>query len=163
MEFGVQMNKTNKPWLTEPDKDYFEYKGYLCRMHRSIQGTWLGYVGIPKDSYYAMDDNHEKLQVHGGITFVGTSRDKETDLEDPLLWLGFDCDHYYDISPKWFEFRELIESIPEESRNEEQNSMLEALNGFMELGFQMAGGEVKYRTHEYAKSELMKLVDQIAA
>jgi hypothetical protein len=86
------------PWQTEPDElDWTDAAtGLRCRIVRNPHmGMLCGYVGVPaKHPLFGWTSNEpavEKLDVHGGLTFV--------DERDGLWWFGFDCGHGFDISP----------------------------------------------------------------
>jgi len=82
----------------------FGHEGLVCILMRPHQINetnpnlfhWCGYVVIPVESKVAkwLDEKgqeylDQRINVHGGITMF--------QLEDGLLWIGFDCAHAYDI------------------------------------------------------------------
>lgn len=93
------MNKhSTEPWELEPDLFEFSHRGYECKAKRNLTtGAWCGYVGKkPRTNRYiddeqqrvSADSRDELFDVHGGITF----NDHD--------WLGFDCAHFGDYSPR---------------------------------------------------------------
>lgn len=87
------------PWDDEPDDIQWTDRatGYRCWMKRGASGGWNGYVEVGRDHpLWGLDYDDEKLEnveVHGGLTFVGSW------LGEGDWWFGFDCGHAWDISP----------------------------------------------------------------
>lgn len=87
------------PWQHEPDMyDWVDAdSGYRCLMFRNMQtsGAWLGYVVVPvTHPWHGMqqgDVRLDELDVHGGVTFVGTKGDD--------FMVGFDTAHIDDYMP----------------------------------------------------------------
>lgn len=140
------------PWDREPDKMQFtdSMTGLPCLIKRNGTGALCGYVGVPKDhpAYEKFYDNVD-AQVHGGLTYssfcapLGDEAHSichvvEDGEDDKVWWLGFDCAHYMDFSPR------LYTELPEELRN--------SLN---------QGN--KYRTVAYVKREIAGLAKQLKA
>lgn len=77
----------------------FEFDGFQCRMIRQMGGGGFlcGYVMLPKENKFH-GANYEDIPIdcHGGLTFSGQLRN---DTEN--YWIGFDCAHLGDISPRW--------------------------------------------------------------
>lgn len=93
------------PWITEPDRLEFKYKGLDCLLTRNPEMfNWCGYVGIPESHpHYEKEYIEVDLEAHGGITYseachnwVCHITDKE---EDKVWWFGFDCAHSGDVIP----------------------------------------------------------------
>lgn len=85
----------------EPDREEFEHAGFKCLILRHPQLRHLcGYVGIPKTHPYYGKANDEipYLQVHGGITWSQKGNGKQWNKK--FLWIGFDCAHAEDLSPR---------------------------------------------------------------
>lgn len=152
------------PWQTEPDSEYWVDKntGLDCciKRHQDL-GHLCGYVRVPKEhplfdcgynypadwcstppeviwwrryvlgqTEYALAD----IDVHGGLSFSGpikVTRGPEKD-----KWFGFDCGHFYDLSPG---IRKLV-------------------TGHL-LG---VSGRNVYRDWNYVKDEVTKLAKQLA-
>lgn len=72
---------------------------------RTWAGHWCGYVGVSKSHpLYETEDYELFPTVHGGITFISHCplRDNCVGLPNAnLLWIGFDCGHYGDMSPSY--------------------------------------------------------------
>lgn len=103
----------------EPDKCQWtdEATGLPCLIVRNHFGALCGYVGVPEGHPFfdiGCDESNnqgipvETLNVHGGVTFTGfCQEDKEHGIchvpevgqSDRVFWLGFDCAHYYDLTP----------------------------------------------------------------
>ncbi len=105
------------PWNDEPDKKQWrdEETGFPCLIVRNPVGALCGYVGVPEahpwfgvelDSYA---EGMEVPDVHGGVTFAsfcsghkqGVCHVVETGENDRVWWVGFDCAHAGDVSPKY--------------------------------------------------------------
>ena len=68
----------------------------LCMTRRNQEGTWNGYVLVPKGHpWWSVDysELEDQVTVHGGLTFSGSW------FEEGDWWLGFDHGHYYDTGP----------------------------------------------------------------
>lgn len=103
------------PWLDEPDKVQWQNKktGLPCLAirHQGL-GHWCGYVGVP-EGHPAFGKRYDDVDVsvHGGLTFADSCREEGPQSEaichipepgetDKVWWLGFDCSHAWDISPR---------------------------------------------------------------
>ncbi len=142
---------TSGPWDNEPDRVEFEHAGLPCILHRSPAGHWCGYVGVSPvhplhgKSYDSYEDEAEgtysspvdALLVHGGITYGHECVDPICHVPKPgepehLWWLGFDCAHSGDYSPR--DFR----------------------NGDIPNGYEV------YKTAAYVRRETEQLAEQLA-
>ncbi len=88
-------------WETEPNELDFEAHGLPCALRRGRSGGWCGYVGLTKE-YVAANSNSnglplEDISVHGGVTYADEAWWND---DSPLIWIGFDCSHCDDITPK---------------------------------------------------------------
>jgi hypothetical protein len=98
------------PWHDEPDRLEWRYQGMPCLIVRaSSTGALCGYVGLGKSHrYYAhrYGEIDALFDVHGGLTYSDTCqghichvpKDNES---DEVWWLGFDCSHCGDHSPRF--------------------------------------------------------------
>lgn len=106
------------PWQRGPDKIQWQDKatGYPCLIVRGPSGALCGYVGTHvRHPAYGKHYNDVDVEVHGGLTFSDFCREGKDESvgichvapgEDKVWWLGFDCAHYNDVSPKYnSEFR----------------------------------------------------------
>lgn len=95
---GKELDKSSwprGPWDQEPDFLQFTHSGLPCVVLRTDLGHLCGYVGVPADHPYATGMRSiSDLSVHGGVTW-----DKAGE-ENDLFWIGFDCGHSGDSSPK---------------------------------------------------------------
>ena len=68
----------------------FDYKGYPCVILYHATGYRCGYVGVPNDRKYDIDN----IYCHGGITYHDNYLrfQKDTDKQ----WIGFNTMHYGD-------------------------------------------------------------------
>lgn len=105
------------PWTDEPDKIQFqdEQTGLPCLIVRNQMGALCGYVGINKNHpHFKKEFTHEDfsdIMVHGGLTFSDTCQEGdechsichkvEKGEDDHIWWLGFDCNHSEDLSPRF--------------------------------------------------------------
>lgn len=102
----------------EPSFLDFTYKGYACRIIRSLSlMSLLGYVAIEKNHvFYNVGYDDINIDVHGGLTYASNKqpptvvKDTMTNKLDYITmphhnkpknawWVGFDCSHYGDIIP----------------------------------------------------------------
>lgn len=105
-------------WDDEPDKKQWtdEATGLPCLIVRNPGGALCGYVGVSKDHpFFEKDWGDCDVDVHGGLTFAdhchehpegegrGICHIVEAGDDDNVWWLGFDCAHSGDTSPKWGE------------------------------------------------------------
>ena len=86
----------------EGDHERFEYRGLRCYIVRNpVLGFLMGYV---EQLYFVdCDDAFEKLDVHGGVTFIGRIGETHYPVEQReknVRVIGFDCGHIYDYIPK---------------------------------------------------------------
>lgn len=120
-----------KPWNLEPDfKKWIDREtGLVCAIIRHDEcGHLCGYVKVPPSNLRkrmigrtripAGIDLRGKLRcrdgaslreianlsVHGGITFSGHFRSNHHASMHRGYWIGFDCAHCYDLSPKMDKF-----------------------------------------------------------
>lgn len=104
-------------WDTEPDKVQWPdaATGLPCLAVRNRHsGNWCGYVGLPPEHPLhgkGYDDLGIDVDVHGGLTFSDKCRPGENEAQgichvpgpgepDHVWWLGFDCAHCCDYSPR---------------------------------------------------------------
>lgn len=101
------------PWQAEPDKRQWQdpATGLPCLIVRN-HGAWCGYVGVPPThpAYGNGYDDVGDLDVHGGLTFAGPCSPGPEDRtichkpalgeDDDVWWLGFDCNHAFDLDPE---------------------------------------------------------------
>lgn len=102
-------------WQNEPDKVQWqdETTGLPCLIVRGPSGALCGYVGVAEShpdfrkGYDGVD-----VDVHGGLTFADFCADSDDESKhichvpgpgepDRVWWLGFDCSHSGDYSPKY--------------------------------------------------------------
>lgn len=104
-------------WDNEPDKAQWvdETTGLDCLIVRNNSGALCGYVGVPESNpHFEKDYDHEGLDfgVHGGLTFADRCHDTGDEAKDIchseecaankiVWWLGFDCAHSGDLTPKY--------------------------------------------------------------
>jgi hypothetical protein len=94
-------------WKIEPDHLSWvdPDTGYDCLIHRSgMTGALCGYVGIKKSHPdFGKGSDNVGVDVHGGLTYSAECDGPiwhESDDKEPVWWLGFDCAHFFDLSPK---------------------------------------------------------------
>ena len=142
-----------EPWINEPDKKEFVYKGYKCAIKRNLMGCLLGYVYMKQNSKlskYALREDVDSLDldlilnVHGGITYIGENEETNDCV------LGFDCGHFgndviprkpdfkrFQLFEKFKEFQNLIKTLEKLEKNQ------------------------TYKDINFVTKELESLVDQI--
>jgi hypothetical protein len=105
------------PWDNEPDHVQWTDKatGLPCLIHRGGTASWCGYVAVAEGHPW-FEKDYEAVEpypdVHGGLTYHGYCMDSAPEGEgichvpepgqpDRVWWLGFDCAHYGDLSPRY--------------------------------------------------------------
>jgi hypothetical protein len=117
------------PWQDEPDKvQWLDLAtGLPCLIRRSGNqiGSWCGYVGVSRSHpAYSAEYDELDVRVHGGLTFMGPCepggdpRDSichavEPGEDDDVVWFGFDCGHYQDLSPGLNALKSLRDLMPD--------------------------------------------------
>lgn len=104
------------PWQSEPDRLEWRYAGtprFPLLIVRGPSGALCGYVGVqPGHPWHGKDvSDIDDISVHGGATYA-RGCDEEGHIchvprpgESPdVWWIGFDCAHAGDLSPKYNEF-----------------------------------------------------------
>ena len=118
------------PWDQEPDRVEFKTAaGFPGLIVRHEIGHWCGYVAVPPghpchghgymseyekgadgwDDYDRPIHNPvDSLSVHGGITYAEKCAGDVCHVPEPgepddVFWLGFDCAHAWDLSPRDWE------------------------------------------------------------
>jgi len=113
------------PWQKEPDKMQWtdEATNLPCLIVRNNGGALCGYVGVTAD-HPAFETQYSDVDVscHGGLTFSEfcdpdskICHDPDKGEPDRVWWLGFDCCHGGDYSPRdfrlsftrWAKYRDL--------------------------------------------------------
>jgi hypothetical protein len=131
-------------WLDEPDREEFEYSGYKCLILRHPEYLHLcGYAEVTKKHiYYHADKGHLpykdlfSVRVHGDITFSDEG-DGEY-LPKGSWWIGFDCAHALDLSPRMVEMQKQFF---------DDRKILTALQS--------------YRNFQYVREQIQRLVIQL--
>jgi hypothetical protein len=128
------------PWQDEPDRLEWKHAGLSCLIVRAQPGHLCGYVAVPPghpwhgvDYSGRYDENGESytpspidVDVHGGLTYAEKCQGKICHVPAPgdpddVWWLGFDCAHLGDTSPKreaedrgrgWFDPMASYKSVP---------------------------------------------------
>lgn len=106
-------------WQREPDKMQWVDRetGLDCLIHRNRSGALCGYVGVPESHpYFGKEYSHMDFDVHGGLTYSDFCQERPADCGEEgegichvpyagraehVWWLGFDCAHGFDVSPKY--------------------------------------------------------------
>jgi hypothetical protein len=158
------------PWQDEPDKIQWKdaATGLPCLVKRGPMGVWCGYVGVPPGHpAYGQDYNNVRVpggdedgwpDVHGGLTYADHCAEgpeessichvPEPGEPDHVWWLGFDCGHSGDISPRM--------EADRRKRYEETGDPLWAPDRY-------SPWPESYKTLDYARREVTKLASQLAA
>jgi len=119
LKFIDKTNWPRGPWDAEPDKVQWTdpATGMTClAVRHDSSGHWCGYVGVTEGhpcfglDYDAAYDRAD-VEVHGGLTYAsfcveddkehGVCHIPEPGQPDRVWWLGFDCAHSGDKSPRW--------------------------------------------------------------
>lgn len=96
------------PWQDEPDLVEWRRPGSsLPRLAvRGGMGAWCGYVGVPEGHpLYGANPHEVELEAHGGVNYGDHCAGAVCHVPEPgeageVYWLGFDCGHFMDISPR---------------------------------------------------------------
>jgi len=153
------------PWVKEPDKIQWEYKGMPCLIVRGPMGALCGYVGVGKQHPLYEQDGGD-LSAHGGITFTSHCQqdDREHGVchipdpgeEDNLWWFGFDCAHYGDFIPKMdFDLKELRKLHPELQKSYDEVKAFAKKHRIEPLMSET------YRDIAYVTKEVQRLANQL--
>lgn len=95
------------PWQDEPDRVEFEHAGLPCLIVRGPQGSFCGYVAVSEGHpYFEQSYDSADVDVHGGLTYADHCHGHICHVPKPgepdnVWWLGFDCAHSGDYSPKY--------------------------------------------------------------
>jgi len=133
------------PWVQETDFEVFDHKGITCCIRRNpVMFNLNGYCKLP-DRHKYIDISYFDIpyEVHGGLTFGEWMDEKKKD----EFWIGFDCCHSMDYSPKDYYHKKM---------------MSEELRNMMLPKFEMPD-EFKpvYRDIEYVRNQCRELAEQI--
>lgn len=150
------------PWQTEPDRVDWVHAGYACMILRHPKyGSLCGYVGVdnthPLYEKQWTDGGFPSFEVHYGVNY--TAKCSESVCHAPLpgmpadvWWLGFDCNHGYDLAPAMIRVMEEVrKQIASMKWPEETPEIAVAEELFME----------RYRDVEYVKRGCEGLADQL--
>ena len=145
-EYSASKDKQNWPdgeWKSESDEDSFEYNGYRCRIQRAdTTGSLCGYVALPKDHEFSKIDYMDiDIEAHGGITY-GQEDDQG------VYWIGFDCAHWGDYSPK----HAIIEKL--------SNRLFDLQSKYPHCLQERDKGST-YKNIEFVRNECRRIVDQL--
>lgn len=148
------------PWQDEPDRLEWRAYGLPALMLRAdVTGAWCGYVGVPPGhplhgvEYGACPDD---LEVHGGLTYSRGCSDQvchtpEPGESDDVWWLGFDCAHANDLSPRMLAL----------SRTIRESGLLPSLEG-RQVSLSDLYDEDTYRDVSYVRNEVERLALQLS-
>lgn len=78
----------------------FKYKDRECAIVKIDSlltcGYLCGYVGLNEDDLNHNVDYEERIDCHGGITFLSNDNESERGIYESKVAIGFDCAHYED-------------------------------------------------------------------
>lgn len=93
-------------WHDEPDRVEWRHLGLPCLIVRNPGvGNLCGYVGLPPRHPWRDDSAAEHVaECHGGVTYMAACHGAichvpELGEPDDVVWIGFDCAHWGDLSP----------------------------------------------------------------
>lgn len=124
-------------WEHEPDMAIYEFYGLPCIAIRHPHlKHWCGYVGLPEGHRYHNTDPFEiNVDVHGGWTWSKEELPVDEQTKEHYWWIGFDCNHAWDLAPNI--------------------AVLE-----QEIGIPNVEGR-EYRNLEFVKNELKRAAQQL--
>ncbi len=140
------------PWDGEPDRVEWRHLGLPCLAVRASSGAWCGYVGLPPGHrWHGVSYEDVGADVHGGLTY-GSPCQADGPIchvpapgePDDLWWIGFDCNHLYDLAPG---HESLLNRLAFE-RGEDRSPM----PGYRDI----------YRDLGYVRAEVERLAEQMA-
>lgn len=153
---------TERPWLNEPSRVEFRYKGYDCLIQRvdhrradnpkDYLGHLCGYVAIPPGHpYHGKSYDDMDIEVHGGLTYGNKCQGKICHVPQPgesddVFWIGFDMAHSDDLIPGMWELRQPGECLYD--INQKFSSIPDRLHE-------------TYKTIGYVKNEIRSVVKQL--
>lgn len=111
MEADYRVDRSNWPageWDSEPDRLSWTDRetGLPCLIVRNRMGALCGYVAVERGHQaYRKDQDDIEVYVHGGLTYSDLCNGHICHTPEPgkpadVWWLGFDCNHYLDWSPR---------------------------------------------------------------
>jgi hypothetical protein len=125
----------------------FSYKGFDCVIMGTTMGHRCGYIAVSEPSEQMLEDAYDlDFDVHGGITYGGSSKDYPIISTEERFWLGFDCAHYNDAKD--------MNLLKELASPESYKHVLE-----VELQYPISDQVV--RTMDYVEEQLKSLADQL--
>jgi hypothetical protein len=132
------------PWDGEPDRIEWRHRGLPCLIVRNGNGALCGYAGVPpRHPWHGLEYDGIDADVHGGLTYAAACAGHICHVPAPgepddVWWLGFDCGHAFDITPRFMSpaLAEIIRRSPLEHA---------------------------YHTIDYVKAEVERLADQALA
>lgn len=140
------------PWMDEPDRIDWHYKGLPCKIQRNPQiGNLCGYVGVaPGHPWFRMPHHEIPAEVHGSLSYGQTCEENphichvpQPGEPDHVYWIGFDCAHGFDFTPS-----------RSDTRFFNQDPLyVEALK--------LLRSHESYKTVAYVRSEVEQLADQV--
>ena len=106
----VQPTDSSRPWESEPDRKEWTAHGLKCVIKRvEHSGHLCGYVAVPKGHpCHGLEETRDEsglpsLDVHWGVTWTDAHLPNEDIEGDEAWWVGFDCAHSGDYSPRYAE------------------------------------------------------------
>ena len=164
--FADKSNWRRGQWDSEPDKMQWqdEETGLPCLAVRAGHGAWCGYVGVAEG--HPWFEQHyrelEDVEVHGGITFSDFCAPADRDesgichVPDPgepdhVWWLGFDCAHAFDVTPRHLSMMDI------------GHLLSSFTDGILGTEATLKGPRDEYRTIAYVRSEVASLARQVKA
>ena len=156
------------PWQSEPDKMQWIDEGtdLDCLIVRGPGGSLCGYVGV-MDGHLLFetaynDDKFYDLDVHGGVTFTDLCQEQKKEhgvchvpaagRSDHVWWIGFDCAHAWDYSPKF------DKDMPGSAY---LGVLARHLSDTVDFPDNEAGFETTYKDLDYVMKEIRELAKQI--
>lgn len=154
VEYIVDRSKWRSgPWDGEPDRIEWKTDAGLpaLMVRQRNHGAWCGYVAVaPDHSLHGKSlVDCGQFEVHGDITYSKACHGDVCHVPEPcepdnVWWLGFDCAHIHDTTPKPI-------AVP---------SYGLIFGGFDDLG-SPGGDDENYRDVAYVQAECESLAKQI--
>jgi len=128
------------------ERDWMQGK-YHCLIVFQAHGHRCGYVGVNKSGLIVNDEELDKLEVHGSVTYLQDGC-KEHEKED-YRYVGFDCMHICDN----VDIDCLEEYFPSDDFAKRMVRDMTRINIRNRLG--------TVKTQEFVESEMNKLIKQL--
>lgn len=130
------------------------YKGYEYLITFTAYGTRCGYVAIPANQDYDVNE----IQCHGGVTFEEDNHSAKNLLPTPCtdMWIGFDAAHYLDMR----DFEAAKKYFGGQPKQHFQINLMEDLHKEID-DMERRDPHCSHKTFEYMENECKSIIEQL--